>query len=121
MFTLKSSVSVRRIENGNGHDNGNGDAAIYKVSSSGLQVKVCVPKTKTQTHEKPLFNGSMSGYPELPFASAPPEPWYYSLYPIEVITKAESLLEKTWRYLPEEHQKFFLQFYLNLSIHNLLE
>lgn len=109
MCALKSSVSVRCIENGNG------DAAIYiyKVSSSG------VPQKKT--HVKPLFNGSMTGYPELPFASAPPEPWYYSLYPIEVITKAESLLEKTWRYLPEEQQKFFLQFYLNLSIHNLLE
>ena len=107
MFRIKSTVSVRRIENGDG------DAFIYKVSSTSVpQVKACVPQRKTMT---------MIGYPELPLASAPPEPWYFPLYPIEVIIKAETVLEKTWPYLSVDHQTQFLEFYLNLFTHNLLE
>ena len=110
MFRLiKSSVSARRIENDD-----DGDASIYKVSSSGLQVKACVPQTKTKTM-------SMLDYTELPLASAPSTPWYYTLYPIEVITKSETLLVKTWRYLSVEHQKFFLDIYLNHYKNNILE
>ena len=48
-----------------------------------------------------------------PEPSAPPAPWYYYRYPMEVIAKAHIVLEKTWNYLPLEHQTHFLEFYLH--------
>ena len=109
MFRINSSVSVHRI------DNCDCNASIYKVSSSSLYVKSCVPQTKT------LSCGSMSKYPELPLASAPPIPWYYYSYPSEVILKAHTVLHATWYKLNYSYQKQFLEFYLRSYNNNDLE
>ena len=97
MFCLKTSVSVLRIDNGD-----NGGASIYKVSSSGIKAKTCVPQIKTM---------SILDYTDLENATAPPAPWYFYDYPTEVITKAETI--KYWKRYPVDKQKFFLDIYLN--------
>jgi hypothetical protein len=92
-----NNVSLRRVDNG--------DTSTYKVSSSTPLVKV-----KVKSVCDPLKH-----------ASAPPAPWYYYSYPMEVIAKAHTVLHETWYKLNYTYQKLFLEFYLRRYNNNDLE
>ena len=101
LVPLGPRVSVHRIKGGSG------SISIYKVGSTKLPtIKEHEPFETSETMK--IFE-----YPDLEHATAPPASWYFYVYPTEVITKAETLLVATWSYLSVEHQKFFLDIYLN--------
>ncbi len=93
LVPLVPRVSVHRINNGR---------SIYKVG----------PNMPTIKENEPFETMKNVEYTYLE-PTAPPAPWYFYVYPTEVITKAETLLVKTWYRLSEEQQKFFLDIYLN--------
>ncbi len=99
---LVPRVSVHRINNGR---------SIYKVGPN-------MPTMPTIKENEQFETMKDVEYTYLE-PTAPPAPWYFYVYHTEVITKAETM--KHWKLFPVDQQKFFLDWYMNLYINNILE
>jgi len=98
------NVSVRRIK----------DGPTFKVGPTMKMPTIKECKSIETCETMKIF-----GYPDLEHATAPPAPWYFYVYPTEVITKAETM--KHWKQFPVVQQFVCLDWYMNLYINNILE